>query len=316
MSRRSPYSKVRKRGQDRPEHVQGKGDVVFKVFQCLARSCESWIVVPVTEIAPGFRVHCPACRHELSDGEATPLYSYDLVVGEDVEESGHFEVDHGEYVRRAPDYKYCIVCYTLKPLAAFARHRAREQSGRQGECTSCKTTYNSIKNKTRMPEQHREASDRRRILGLLGGDQGRIDITEIRGKFAQKCFACDTEITEGDGVLDHTLPARYLWNRTTENATLLCATCNGQKAARWPSEFYDDEHLRKLALLTGFPYDLLAGTPAFSVHALAQVREDPDTFLAAWIHRPKDIKALRTLAQEIESVDILENATHVPDYLN
>ena len=97
------------------------------------------------------------------------------------------------------------------------------------------------------------------FLGCSGSDTPRIDRNEIRRKFRHECFSCDTAIGKDNEAFDHTLPARLLWPMTTENATLLCTTCNGQKSARWPSEFYDEQHLRKLAVLTAIPYELLIG---------------------------------------------------------
>ena len=316
MPRREPYSRVVKRGQQRPAHVHGQGDTVFKVLQCLAPECRAWIVVRRTDICPGFKLRCEKCLHGLRDGEATRLFDYDLLVGGQVVESAEFVVDHGEYVRGAPDYKYCLLCYTLKPLDAFGRHGSRPQSGRQGECTSCKTAYNRIKNKTRIPDQHREASERRRLLGLLGGGTPPINRDEIRRKFGHKCFSCASVIDEGNEAFDHTLPVRLLWPMTTENATLLCSTCNGQKGARWPSEFYDEQHLRRLAVLTAIPYEILSGGQAVNEEALAIIQEDPDSFLAEWIHRPEELRTLRRLVQEIVGVDIFENATTVPGYIN
>ena len=314
MPRRRPYSRVQKHEQERPAYVSGYGDVVFKVFQCLATNCQAWIVVRREDIRPDFKLRCESCMHELRDGESTRRFGYDLLVEEQVVESEDFVVDHGEYVRTAPDYKYCLLCYKLKPVEAFGRHASR-QSGRQGECTSCKTAYNRIKNKTRISDQHREASQRRRLLGLLGGDTPRIDTSDILKKFGHKCFSCDSPIDEHNEAIDHTLPARLLWPLTTENATLLCTTCNGQKSARWPSEFYDDQHLRRLAVLTGFQYELLTGAPAVNEQALAMIQEDPDSFLAEWIHRPEELGALRRLVRDIAGIDIFENATAVPGYI-
>ena len=315
MPRREPYSRVVKHGQERPAHVRDQGDVVYKVLQCLAAECQVWIVVHRDDIGPGFQLQCESCLHELRDGEGTSFFDYDLVVEGEVVESAEFVVDHGEYVRGAPDHKFCLLCYTMKPLDAFGRHGSR-QSGRQGECTSCKTAYNRIKNKTRISDQHREASERRRLLGLLGSDTPRIDRNEIRRTFGHKCFSCDTAIGKDNEAFDHTLPVRLLWPMTTENATLLCKTCNGQKSARWPSEFYDEQHLRRLAVLTAIPYELLIGKPTVNQQALEMIREDPDSFLAAWIHRPEELRKLRRIVKEIAGVDIFENATTVPGYIH
>ncbi len=316
MPRRGPYSKVLKHEQNRPAHVRGQGDTVFKVFQCLVAECQAWIVVRRDDIRPGFRLRCESCLHELRDGAATRLFDYDLIVEGKVVESSEFVVEHGDYVRDALDHKYCLLCYTMKPLDAFGRHGSRPQSGRQGECKSCKTAYNRIKNKTRISEQHREASERRRLLGLLGGDTPRLDRNKIRKKFGYQCFSCDTDIDEQNEALDHTLPARLLWPLTTENATLLCTTCNGEKGAKWPSEFYDEQHLRRLAVLTEFPYELLTGRPTVNEQALAMIREDPDAFLTRWIHRPEELIALRHLVKEIAGIDIFEDATTVPGYIH
>ena len=46
------------------------------------------------------------------------------------------------------------------------------------------------------------------------------------------------------------------------------------------------------------------------------IQEDPDAFLAEWIHRPEELRTLRRLVQEIAGVDIFENATTVPGYIH
>ena len=314
MPRRQPYSYVKKHDQDRPAYVQRNGDKVFRLVACLASECQSSIPVRETDIEAGFRILCGTCQHELVDGNSTPLYDYDLVVDKKTVGSGTFLVDHGQHVRESPAYKYCIVCYTMKPLEAFSRHKARE-SRRQGECKSCKTTYNSIKNSTRIPDQHREASQRRRILGLLVPGTAKISRDEILQKFGHKCFKCDVAITKDNEALDHTLPLRLLWPLTTENATLLCGTCNGQKSGRWPSEFYDGYELRKLAVLTNIPYDELSGQPFVNPEAIEMIQKDPDGFLAEWIHEPDELKILWRRVKDIARIDVFKNATNVPSYL-
>ena len=314
MPRRPPYSRVKKHDQKRPKNVRGQGDEVYKHFQCLGPGCEAWFTVSRADTRDGFQLRCGACQHELKDGHTTTVYHYDLVVNGDVVAEGPFEVDHGQYVREALEYKYCIVCYAMKPLEAFGRHKRRKASGRQGECTSCKTTYNGIKNGTRIPDQHREASQRRRILGLLSGT-ARIDRDAILEAFDHKCFNCDVAITKDNEELDHTLPVRLLWPLTTENATLLCKPCNGQKSARWPSEFYDDSRLRRLVLMTSIPYEILSGRPIVNQEAVELIEKDPDAFLAEWIHDPDELRLLSKMVKEIAGIDIFKNATNVPSFL-
>ena len=52
MARRAPYTKVEKEGQERPSHVHGMGDVVFRGFQCLNGGCQEYVVVREDEIGP------------------------------------------------------------------------------------------------------------------------------------------------------------------------------------------------------------------------------------------------------------------------
>lgn len=78
--------------------------------------------------------------------------------------------------------------------------------------------------------------------------------------------------------LDHTLPVYYLWPLTTDNATLLCHECNGEKSGKWPSEFYKGKRkkkLKELAVLTGFDERVLEGKPFYNPDAIDALK-DPD----------------------------------------
>ena len=157
MPRRKPYTKVRKVGQVRPAHVRGMGDVVFRGFQCLNGACQEFLIVRDDEVDEGFEFTCPACAFRHRAGDDTKLFDYALVghPSGDEMERGEFTVLHNEYVEDAQRFKYCLLCYAMKPLDHFDRHVSR-QSGRQGECRSCKTVYNGIKNQSRTTDQHRE----------------------------------------------------------------------------------------------------------------------------------------------------------------
>ena len=98
-------------------------------------------------------------------GNETQFYEYRLVDQRDnsITEEGTFTILHDYYIKEAQEYKYCIICNTIKSLHLFDRHSSRK-SGRQGECRLCKAVYNSIKNKTRLTDQHREAAQKRRIV--------------------------------------------------------------------------------------------------------------------------------------------------------
>ncbi len=321
MPRRKPYTKVKKAGQVRPPHVKGMGDVVFKVFQCLSGACQELIVVRAGNVDHDFEIICPGCGFALQTGGETKLFDYALVhqpEGGTIEE-GEFTVLHDEYIREAQCFKYCLLCYALRPLEHFDVHNSR-QSGRQGECRSCKAIYNGIKNQSRTTDQHREAAARRRLYGDLAGDGGPIDSKAVFDKFGGACFKCGRELrypSKGPTAfnLDHTLPVRLLWPLETQNATLLCAKCNNEKHGNWPSEFYSLTELRSLARLTGFKYTLLVGEPKINQVAVNKVIADADGFIERWIQYPNEVKKVRRLIRNFAQIDIFDSASHVPDSL-
>ena len=317
MARRTPYTRVEKEGQSRPPHVRGQGDVVYKGFQCLNGDCKEFIVIREDEIGPDFKITCQTCGFLHGAGQETRFFKYRLVHRSDdrVIEEGDFVVLHDDYIRETQRFKYCLLCYALKPLEFFDVHRAR-RSGRQGECRICKTLYNGIKNQSRITDQHREAAQRRRLYQRLTGRTGNIDSAAIYRKFGGACFKCGRRLTDRKEInLDHTLPARLLWPLTTDNATLLCSACNNEKHDRWPSEFYDIRQLKRLAVMTGYPYDLIASQPTVNEDSILKILEDTDAFIEEFIRYPNEIKRVRRLIREYGNVDIFEHARHVPDYL-
>ena len=321
MARRKPYTKLEKTGQQRPDHVKGMGDVLFKVFQCLAPNCRAFIIVRVADIGAEFHVPCPECGFELTSGGETKFFDYQLVHKEENEviEDGSFAILHDDYLTEAHEFKHCVLCYTLKPVEFFDRHASRK-SGFQSECRLCKTMYNGIKNQSRIADQHREASQRRRLYRQLATEGGRIDSKVVFDKFDGKCFNCDAGLkytTKGQRTfhLDHTLPARLLWPMTTDTATLLCGPCNNQKHDQWPSVFYDDAKLKRLSVLTGYEYALLAGPPHINKEAVSAILDDVNSFIETWIHYPEDIKKVRRLIRDREGIDIFDHAPNIPGHL-
>lgn len=320
MARRAPYTKVEKKGQHRPPHVRGMGDVVFRGFQCLQSDCREFIITREDQLGPDFEIVCRACNFAHSAGGETGFFDYRLVQTDDLQpiEEGRFTILHDDYIREAQRFKYCLLCYALKPIELFDVHNAR-RSGRQGECRLCKTIYNGIKNQSRTTDQHREAAQRRRLYKRLSGEAGKIDSKVVFDKFDGRCFNCNRELQYAPDQkkihLDHTLPVRLLWPLHTGNATLLCSSCNGQKHDRWPSEFYDVPKLRSLARLTGYPYELVSGQPRVNEAAVAEILADTDSFIEEWIHRPDEIRKVRRMIEEYAMIDIFEHATHVPAHL-
>ena len=250
----------------------------------------------------------------MRSGDETALYDYDLTDLRDdsVLEMGQFAVPHDDYVAEAQKYKYCIICNTMKPLIYFDQHGARA-TGRQGECRLCKAIYNSIKNRTRLTEQHREAAQKRRLyLDLSGGVQ--INIQQIFERFGYKCFKCGKDLRntqdQREKPLDHTLPARYLWPLTTENATLLCREHNGQKSDKWPAEYYTAEELRRLCVITGLNYDILNGPPQYNPEALSQLQksEHVDALLTKYGAYMPEIIKLRNRVLRDTKLDMFQHS--------
>ncbi|MFD3158863.1 hypothetical protein ACFIJ5_18805 (plasmid) [Haloimpatiens sp. FM7330] len=273
MVRRKPYSKVKKFNQIRAQHVKGMGDVVFLGFQCLNPECQNYIFVRKDEIDNDFDIKCPVCGYHLYTGGETNFYDYELEVktnGENqIVDTGQFSIFHDEYLDYATEYKYCIVCNTLRPIEDFDKHSSRK-SGRQGECRQCKKIYNSIKNGTRITDQHRESAQKRRLLLDIANQK--VDSKRVYENYNYKCFNCGKDLynvsSAKERPLDHTLPIYYLWPLTTETATLLCQKCNGEKTGSWPSKFYTPDKLKLLSLKTGIPYDVLAGAPQYNPYAI------------------------------------------------
>ncbi len=316
MPRRKPYTKVVKTNQIRAEHVRGMGDVVFKGFQCLNSECLEFIFIRKDEIGADFEIACPSCGIVMLSGDETQFYAYKLEDRRDnsIIEEGTFTILHDAYIEEAQEYKYCIICNTIKPLDLFDRHSARK-SGHQGECRLCKAVYNSIKNKTRLTDQHREASQKRRMYLNLSGN-AKIESEEIYKRFDYRCFKCKKDLRKVDAKerpLDHTLPVVFLWPLTTENATLLCREHNGEKSGKWPSAYYSDNELRALAVLTGVQYDTLAGQPHYNPEAIGRLKisEQVDRLLTNYAVYMEEIIKLRNRVLEYENFDFFEHSTTI-----
>ncbi len=143
MTRRKPYTKVFKENQIREDHVKGMGDVLFKSFQCINPKCKEFLFVRKDELSDIFDIECPKCGYRIKSGEETRFYNYKLkhLTENRIIEEGEFSILHDDYVLESQEYKYCIIC-------------------------------NSIKNQTRITDQHREAAQKRRLyLDFSGGEK-------------------------------------------------------------------------------------------------------------------------------------------------
>ena len=279
--------------------IRGTGavnaSVVWRVLECGRPGCDQLLKASEEDLTAGgssFAIQCPKC------GSRNPAAA----------------------INRAAQWKYCRVCEQLQPLENFHRHR-RMRSGRQLECIQCKNLIiNPRLNPLRTSDQHREAADKRRLYGFISGES-KLDQKETYKRFENKCFNCEKKLKVGEGRMDHTLPARFFWPLQL-GPTLLCATCNGGKAESWPSQFYkrdneniDVEKLRSLSVLTGIPYETLAGPTALNPAAVEWLKANLDEFFARWVRYPEEIKRIRRFIRDMEGQDIYEYASFVPDFL-
>lgn len=322
MVRRAPYSKVEKQNQIKTERVAGNGDVLFRGFECINPECDQFIKVEDEVLNSDYEIVCPKCSYTHTRDGRVKLYDFDLTVIQDEVkismDTGIFAINHRDYIDEALRYKYCIVCNKLKPVEDFDRHSARNTK-RQGECRLCKKSYNAIKNKTRIIDQHREAANKRRLLLELS-DQKRLDIDTIIKRFGTKCFNCGMDLSEQSNNkwhLDHTLPIYYLWSLSTDNATLLCSECNGAKSNKWPSEFYDDSQLKKLSFMTGIEYKILAGEPFFNPEAITRLCDSNTiaSLLTKYAKYENEVFLLRDRISNIQKIDIFDHADLNPAIL-
>lgn len=308
MVRRETRIRLEKTDRQRSTRSAGRSDVEYRAFECPAPECGNFIVIRASELsAASYSFSCAQCGEKYGTGDVVKLFDWTLTEEGLRIDQGTFELDIDDYVKESASYKYCILCNTLKPFEAFGLHRTRK-TGRQSECRECKTRYNHIKNSTRTQDQHRESAERRRIYVELGGTT-HFDQQIVRRRFDNKCFQCGVDVAdEGKAQFDHTLPVLFLWPMTSENATLLCGPDNGAKGARWPSEVYSERKLRELSVLTGYPYDLLAGLPSFNPGAIAALQDASkvQNLLTRHAHYRGNVLVLRNRILEAEGYDFFE----------
>ena len=203
-------------------------------------------------------------------------------------------------------WKQCNTCGRVLPANAFSRHSSWGPLERQMECRSCKGVINAILNPKRTKEQLWESALKRRVGDLLlEGENKKIDdnfIKDLFHRFDSKCFKTGKRLKMKDRLswaIDHILPSRYLYPLTKENAALLSKGANNHKRDRWPSEFYTNGELIRLARITGADLQLLSNNkpivnPNIDVDACVtrylQVRESSNL--------AKRIKELKELLEE------------------
>lgn len=173
--------------------------------------------------------------------------------------------------------------------------------GFQLECRYCKKfEVNAAHNPQRTADQMKEDGTRRRHFELLlthlfkGSPQlnyrkenpGKELTTDIWEKFGKKCFKCQADIPSAREMnLDHTRPLALLWP-LDKTATCLCKGCNSQKRDRPPSEYYAENEIEKLSVITGISIEDL-NNPGPNLIAVNKLVSDLDWLILEFCHKPE-----------------------------
>lgn len=168
-------------------------------------------------------------------------------------------------------WKQCNACGRILPGNAFSRHRGWDPLEKQMECRCCKGAINAYLNPRRTRQQLHEAATKRRVGDLLlQGENQRIDIDDLFKRFDSKCFKTEKRLSKRarkSWAIDHIIPSRYLYPLTEENVALLSSEANNNKRDAWPSHFYTNSELIRLAELTGADLALLSSRePVINQH--------------------------------------------------
>jgi len=159
-------------------------------------------------------------------------------------------------------WKQCNTCGRIMPASAFSGHKGWGPLEKQMECRSCKAVINTNLNPKRTKEQLHESASRRRTAELLlVGENERLDFKDLFERFEGKCFKTGKPLKIEDRIswaIDHILPSRWLYPLSKENAALLSKEANDNKRDKWPSEFYTNNELKRLAEITGANLELIS----------------------------------------------------------
>jgi Uncharacterized protein conserved in bacteria len=219
-------------------------------------------------------------------------------------------------------WKQCNVCRRVLPQTAFDKHFGWGPLERQMECRGCKAAINAKLNPLRTKEQLHESSLKRRVADLLlEGESEKISHEDIFRMFDSKCFKTGANLdikNRSTWEIDHILPSKYLYPLTKNNACLLSADANGNKAEKWPSEFYTNGELVKLAKITGANIKLLSSKKPIintSINVNASVTRYLNTRERSNLE--KRVDELKKLLEDYNLVDKLSiNNKRMLGYIN
>lgn len=206
-------------------------------------------------------------------------------------------------------WKQCNTCGRILPARNFSGHTGWGPLEKQMECRNCKAVINTNLNPKRTKEQLHESSVRRRIAELLlVGENEHLDMNELFKRFGNKCFKTGKILNIKDRkswAVDHILPSRWLYPLSIKNAALLSTEANSNKRDKWPSEFYSNEEMKKLAIITGANLELISRKkPVVNKNIDVNACVDRMLIVRSATDITKRIKELKTL---LEDYDLVQN---------
>jgi hypothetical protein len=159
-------------------------------------------------------------------------------------------------------WKICSACGRVLPFSSFDLHSGWGLLERQMECRCCKAAINAYLNVRRTKQQLYESNVKRRVGDLLlEGENKPVNINDLFLKFEGRCFKSGVKLNKKDRkswAIDHILPSKWLYPLTRANAALLSRESNNNKRDKWPSYFYTNNELIKLAKITGANLSLIS----------------------------------------------------------
>lgn len=253
---------------------------------------------------------CPKCNYVHSKDSDLPFehWSEDFTITESIIAQRFWKGFFRMATEHTESYwKQCNTCGRVLPFSEFSKHSNWGPLERQMECRSCKGAINAVLNPKRTKQQLHESSVRRRIADLLvEGENEKINIENLFKRFNDRCFKTGIKLNiqeRSSYEIDHILPSKWLYPLTKENACLLSREANNSKKEKWPSEFYTNNELIKLAKITGADLSMISNkTPVLNkkinvnkcVERYLQVREKS--------HLPKRIKELKKILTDYDLV--------------
>lgn len=215
-------------------------------------------------------------------------------------------------------WKQCKTCGRVLPSEQFAKHTGSTfgELQKQLECKSCKAAINAKLNPKRTAEQLREGGANRRwgdLFAIIDSEEeAKIDIQDLFDRFHGRCFKTKAPLdinNRSSWHIDHILPAKYFYPLTIQNAALLSSEANEAKKALWPSEFYSEQELVELALITGADLELISSKEPVvnqnidvnaAIEKYLNVRNNTDL--------PKRVRELRKVIVNNQLVDLVSEA--------